>query len=78
MEQQKPFSHGLLYSVPPENFSSLHLQDEGTTGEFEWSEFSTLFSFRSIVRRLFSFLKQASITGTISKRQIVYVSKAQA
>lgn len=68
MEKQKPFSHGLLYSVPPENFSSLHLQDEGTAGEFEWSEFGAKFSFASIARRLFSFLKQACVAGTISKR----------
>ncbi len=36
MEQQ--FSPGLLYSVSPENFSELHLQDEEKTEGFEWSE----------------------------------------
>ena len=68
METQKPFSHGLLYSIPPENFSSLHLQDEETTGEFEWSEFSTIFSFAPIVRHLFSFLRHTFVADTISKR----------
>jgi hypothetical protein len=32
------FSHGLLYSVAPENFSELHLQDETKENEFEWEE----------------------------------------
>jgi len=58
MDEQKPFSHGLLYSVPPENFSSLHLQDEERMGEFEWSEFKTVFSITKISERLASLLKR--------------------
>ena len=34
MEQQ--FSPGLLYSVSPENFSELHLNEEEKTDGFEW------------------------------------------
>lgn len=34
MEQQ--FSPGLLYSVSPENFSELHLQEEQKAEGFEW------------------------------------------
>lgn len=58
MKGEKPFSHGLLYSVPPENFSSLHLQDEGTTGEFEWGEFRSIFSFTTVKEWLISLLKK--------------------
>lgn len=36
MDQQ--FSPGLLYSVAPENFSELHLQDEENRDAFEWGE----------------------------------------
>ena len=68
MEKQKPFSHGLLYSVSPENFSSLHLQDEGRTGEFEWGEFKTIFSFATMTKCLLSFLKKRQVVGTILKR----------
>jgi hypothetical protein len=68
MENQKHFSHGLLYSIPPEDFSSLHLQDEETTGGFEWREFGTVFSLVPILKRLFSFSKKASVADTISKR----------
>jgi hypothetical protein len=35
---ERSFSHGLLYSVAPENFSELHLQDETMADEFEWEE----------------------------------------
>lgn len=36
MKNQQSFSHGLLYSVAPENFSALHLKDEDGHGEFDW------------------------------------------
>jgi hypothetical protein len=37
MNQQ--FSPGLLYSVAPEDFSELHLQDEDAKADkFEWEE----------------------------------------
>ncbi len=39
MDQQ--FSPGLLYSVAPENFSELHLQDEDKTATFEWEKQET-------------------------------------
>ena len=58
MDGLKPFSHGLLYSIPPENFSSLHLQDEGTSGEFEWGEFKIIFSFTVMTEWLYSLLKK--------------------
>lgn len=35
MEQH--FSPGLLYTVAPENFSELHLQDDVETDKLEWS-----------------------------------------
>ena len=58
MDAQRPFSHGLLYSVPPQNFSSLHLQDEERMGEFEWSEFKTVFAISKISECLASLLKR--------------------
>lgn len=38
MEHQQHFSHGLLYSVSPDDFQSLHLQDENKTNGFAWEE----------------------------------------
>lgn len=75
MENQKHFSHGLLYSIPPEDLSSLHLQDEETTGGFEWREFGTIFSVLPILKRLFSFSKEAWVAGTKSKRWTAYTGK---
>lgn len=42
MEQS--FSHGLLYSVSPENLSELHLKDEETADDFEWEKQDSLIS----------------------------------
>ena len=38
MDKQQFYSHGLLYSVEPQDLSSLHLQDENVKAEFDWSE----------------------------------------
>jgi hypothetical protein len=38
MEHQQSFSHGLLYSVAPENISRLHLNDESRLDELDWNE----------------------------------------
>jgi hypothetical protein len=53
MEQS--FSHGLLYSVAPENFSELHLQDETTVNDFEWEEQESAIS--SLILAALAFLK---------------------
>lgn len=57
MEQQQSFSPGLLYSVAPENFSQLHLQDEARADEFEWDEYDSQFASGSFSRAILSFLK---------------------
>lgn len=60
MEQQKQFAHGLLYSVPPENFPSLHLRDEKKLDGFEWAEFNLGLTIRYGVQEIMSFLKMAA------------------
>ena len=67
MEQQKQFSHGLLYSVPPENFKSLHLQDEGGLNEFEWSGFKSRLSVDSMASSIRAFLKKTASDWGITK-----------
>jgi hypothetical protein len=56
METHKPFSHGLLYSIPPDNISSLHLQDDGAKEGFEWGEFNAALAFIALAKRLLSLL----------------------
>ncbi len=41
---EQPFSHGLLYSVAPENISELHLQDDEAANNFEWEVQESLIS----------------------------------
>jgi hypothetical protein len=67
MEQQKQFSHGLLYSVPPENFKSLHLQDESGLGEFEWDEFKPRLYVNSMASSIRAFLKKIAADWGITK-----------
>lgn len=57
MEQQQTFSPGLLYSVAPENFSELHLQDETRVDEFDWDEYESQFAEDSFGQVVLSFLK---------------------
>jgi len=39
MDNQQTFSHGLLYSIEPEDLAQLHLNDESGQGDFEWDEY---------------------------------------
>ncbi len=41
---EQPFSHGLLYSVSPENLSELHLKEEETADQLEWERQESLIS----------------------------------
>jgi len=68
MDHQKSFSHGLLYSVPPQNLSSLHLRDEERTDEFEWAGFKSNLSGESIARYILSLLRKTACAWGIAKR----------
>jgi len=57
MEQQQSFSHGLLYSVAPGNFSELHLRDEGDKNKFDGEEYESRFEDESFTQIALSFLK---------------------
>jgi hypothetical protein len=38
MNNQHPYSPGLLYSVEPKDLSALHLRDENDRDEFVWNQ----------------------------------------
>ena len=57
MEQPQSFSHGLLYSVAPENFSKLHLHDEADVDTFDWEEHEAQLAGGSLTQIVLSFLK---------------------
>jgi len=56
MKEQPSFSHGLLYSVAPENFSALHLNDDELNG-LDWANESKL-AEDSYVQIVLGFLKR--------------------
>jgi hypothetical protein len=52
MEHPQSYSHGLLFSIAPENISKLHLNDESKLDELDWDEMkssSASTSFASFV-----------------------------
>jgi hypothetical protein len=57
MEHQQSFSHGLLYSVSPECFSNLHLQEEKETDGFDWQEYEHQNAGDSFQKIVISMLK---------------------
>lgn len=57
MNDQQSFSPGLLYSVAPENISSLHLVDEDRHEEFDWLAYQGWFGRYRIVQLLRRLLK---------------------
>jgi hypothetical protein len=57
MEHQQSFSSGLLYSVSPENFANLHLQDETERDGFEWQEYERQYRGDSFQKIIFAMLK---------------------
>ena len=38
MNNQQSYSPGLLYSVEPEDLSTLHLNDDNVMNEFDWGQ----------------------------------------
>ena len=67
MEQQQSFSHGLLYSVSPENFSALHLHDEADAAGFDWDAYEAEYSGNSFAKTIMAFLKITATQWGLSK-----------
>lgn len=57
MEKQQAFSHGLLYSVAPESFSALHLNDENKLDTFDWEAYESQLAGDSFVQVILDWLK---------------------
>jgi hypothetical protein len=67
MEKQKSYSHGLLYSVTPESFSSLHLHDEADKDGFDWEAYEAEYAGDSLVTIVLDFLKTTAVSWGIIK-----------
>jgi len=57
MEHHQSFSPGLLYSVAPEDFPQLHLNDESRLDDLDWDENRTQSGDVSFSKNVLTFLK---------------------
>jgi len=68
MKNQQTYSHGLLYSVTPDNLSSLHLIDEDKKKDtFDWEAYAADYNGESFVTFLLNFLKITAISWGLIK-----------
>jgi hypothetical protein len=67
MEKQQSYSHGLLYSVAPDNFAALHLNDEVGKDGFDWEAYEAEYKGDSLVRIVLNFMKTTAHSWGIIK-----------
>lgn len=58
MNNQQTFSHGLLYSLAPEQFAQLHISDDLCGDEFDWDESENQYEGESLASDVLKFLKE--------------------
>jgi hypothetical protein len=61
MKNQQSFSHGLLYSVAPENISALHLLDDERRDDFDWQADESQLGGKSFVQVIRNYLKATGV-----------------
>jgi hypothetical protein len=67
MKNQQTYSHGLLYSIAPDNLSSLHLNDEKGKDAFDWEAYEAEYKCDSLARIVINFLRTTAISWGIIK-----------
>ena len=63
MKKQQSYSHGLLFSIAPENIASLHLNDEYGKDDFDWEAYKG----DSLARIVLNFLKTTAVNCGLIK-----------
>jgi hypothetical protein len=61
MEHPQSFSPGLLYSVAPEDFAQLHLNDESRLDDLDWDEGRSRSGDESYAKTVLAFLKVTAV-----------------
>lgn len=69
MEKQQSYSHGLLYSVAPENFSTLHLHDNDSKDAFDWEAYEAEYRGDSFMRIVLNLLRTTAAKWKPAKLQ---------
>jgi len=67
MEQPKSFSPGLLYSISPGSFPSLHLRDEEDKNGFDWKAHEAQYHVGSISHAILTLLKKTAAHWGLQK-----------
>ena len=67
MINKQLYSHGLLYSVAPNNLSSLHLNDEAEKNGFDWGASKSEAQENSCTRIVLNFVKAAAVIWGVIK-----------
>ncbi len=60
MEHPQLFSHGLLYSVSPQDLPSLHLQQDERKDDFDWDSHESRHRRNTISQVLVALLKKTA------------------
>ena len=58
MQTHQSIPHGLLYSVEPQDFARFHLSEEAKHDDFDWGEYATQETEKSLTGNVISFLKE--------------------
>lgn len=58
MQIHQPISHGLLYSVAPQDFAQMHLSDQAPHDEFDWEEYESEYAEETLANNVIAFLKE--------------------
>lgn len=67
MDTQQSYSHGLLYSIAPDNFSSLRLTTEDGKDEFDWKAYEADYLGESLFASALDFIKTTAIMWGLIK-----------
>jgi hypothetical protein len=67
MKTEQTYSHGLLFSVSPNNISSLHLNVEDEKDIFDWEAYEAEMREDSVVKIIYQFLKKTATMWRIIK-----------
>jgi hypothetical protein len=67
MNNRQIYSHGLLYSVSPDSFSSLHLHDINRKDKLDWEAYKYNYDGDSFVQIVIKFLETTAESWGIIK-----------
>jgi len=58
MQIHQPISHGLLYSVAPQDLAQMHLSDQAKREGFEWEEYGAEYAEDTLANNIIAFLNE--------------------